>query len=130
MINISPEEHNPFSPTSMSNNKGNSNKFLKNNLLANESTEEIPLLCSLLAESLEFFESRLANKFCPKQLEKEHFSFRELDLNSKGYLSLEDLICFVNLHSGKFYRNRDIIFFVKLLMLQQKNHPLDQMNST
>ncbi len=37
----------------------------------------------------------------------------------KGYLSLQDMICFVNLHSGKFYRNRDIIFTIKWILSSQ-----------
>lgn len=36
-----------------------------------------------------------------------------MDLNKKGYLSIEDIVCFVNLHTGKFYRNRDAIGLLK-----------------
>lgn len=30
-------------------------------------------------------------------------------MNKKGYLSIEDIVCFVNLYTGKFFRNRDAI---------------------
>jgi hypothetical protein len=36
-----------------------------------------------------------------------------MDLNRKGFLSIEDLVCFVNLHTGNFFRNRDAIGLFK-----------------
>jgi len=40
-----------------------------------------------------------------------------MDLNRKGYLAIEDLVCFVNLYTGNFYRNRDLILIFRRLQL-------------
>jgi len=31
-----------------------------------------------------------------------------IDLNKKNFISIEDLVCFVNIHSQMFYRSRDV----------------------
>ena len=41
-------------------------------------------------------------------LEKEEFKIQEIDLGEKGYLTVEDLVCFINLNSGSYFRNRDV----------------------
>lgn len=41
----------------------------------------------------------------------------ELDLNKKGYLGPEDLVCFVNLYANTFYRNRDLALVMRRLYL-------------
>lgn len=52
-----------------------------------------------------------------KALKTEGFSVSELDLNRKGYLSIEDLVCFVNLYTGHFYKNRDLALIFRRLIL-------------
>ena len=41
----------------------------------------------------------------------------DLDLNNKGFLSLEDLVCFVNLYANTFFRNRDLALIMRRLQL-------------
>lgn len=52
-----------------------------------------------------------------KALKTEGFSVSELDVNKKGYLSIEDLVCFVNLYTGHFYKNRDLTLIFRRLIL-------------
>lgn len=43
-----------------------------------------------------------------------------LDLNKKGYICLEDIVCFVNLYAGKFYRNRDFMLVSRRIIREEK----------
>ena len=38
---------------------------------------------------------------------------RDLDLEKKNYLSIEDFVCFINLFSGNFFRNRDAMMLFR-----------------
>jgi len=43
------------------------------------------------------------------------FSEREIDLKKKGHINLGDLVRFLNLESGTFYRNRDLsLVFIRI----------------
>jgi hypothetical protein len=57
----------------------------------------------------EYWTKSVRQCFSAEQLEKEGFNLRDLDLSKKGSISIEDLVCFVNLHTGSFLRNRDVI---------------------
>lgn len=51
---------------------------------------------------------------------------KDIDLQKKGYLSVEDLVCFVNLFSGNFFRNRDFIMVYKrFLKLQNSKNGIE-----
>ena len=52
-----------------------------------------------------------------RSLSNESFKVADLDLSNKGYLSIEDLVCFVNLYVNKFYRNRDLALVMRRLQL-------------
>ena len=55
-----------------------------------------------------------------KVLKTEGFAVSEVDLNRKGHLSIEDIVCFVNLYTGHFYKNRDLaIIYRRLLLLER-----------
>jgi hypothetical protein len=41
-----------------------------------------------------------------------------LDLGGKGWLGVEDLVCFLNLHTGHLYRNRDLSLVFRRMQLQ------------
>jgi hypothetical protein len=41
-------------------------------------------------------------------LAEDDFSMSVIDFSSKGTISLEDLVCFVNVNSQKFYRSREV----------------------
>lgn len=44
-----------------------------------------------------------------------------IDMNSRGTINLEDLVCFINLNSKKFYRSRDVApLFKRLLKIEGK----------
>ena len=44
-----------------------------------------------------------------------------IDFAGKGTISLEELTCFVNVNSGKFYRSRDVAgVFKRFLRLEGK----------
>lgn len=42
-----------------------------------------------------------------------------IDLNQKGYLSIEDLVCFINVHTLKFYRSRDAAQLFKRFLAKE-----------
>lgn len=41
-----------------------------------------------------------------------------LDLGGKGWLGVEDLVCFLNLYTGHLYRNRDLTLVFRRMQLQ------------
>jgi hypothetical protein len=47
-----------------------------------------------------------------------------MDLNKKGYLSIEDFVCFINLYTGHFYRNRDICLVYKRFLRLDENRKM------
>lgn len=49
------------------------------------------------------------------------FSAKEMDLDRRGYLTVEDLVCFINLYSTNFFRNRDVIHLFKRMVAMGKN---------
>jgi hypothetical protein len=68
MLQISPEEHNPFSPSQMSSMSSKSIRNFKQQ--QNEFDEDFSAIGSLINESMDFFELRLRNKFSAGQLRK------------------------------------------------------------
>lgn len=70
-------------------------------------------------------ESHWSDKVCycsrATALTSEGFDVAELDLGRKGHLSTEDMVCFVNLYSGSFFRNRDISLIMRRLQ-SSPNH--------
>lgn len=41
-------------------------------------------------------------------LENEGFKIQEIDLSGKGFITIEDFVCFINLNSDSSFRNRDV----------------------
>jgi hypothetical protein len=54
-----------------------------------------------------------------RSLKGENFEVADLDLSGKGFLGLEDLVCFVNLYANTFYRNRDLALVLRRLQMGQ-----------
>ena len=46
-------------------------------------------------------------------MENEDFVGESLDLEKKGYIVLEDIVRFLNMETGTFYRNRDIFLIFR-----------------
>jgi hypothetical protein len=40
-------------------------------------------------------------------LEKEGFRIQDIDLGGRGYISTEDLVCYINVNADTFFRSRD-----------------------
>jgi hypothetical protein len=55
----------------------------------------------------------VSRKFDVRKLKEEGFKNELLDLELKGYLQIEDLVRYLNIETGKFYRNRDLITIFK-----------------
>lgn len=55
------------------------------------------------------------------ELECSGFRVEEMDLDKKGYLGMEDFVCFINLNSSNFFRNRDIVTLFKRFMAMSTN---------
>ena len=46
---------------------------------------------------------------------------KKIDINSKGTIGLEDLVLFINMNSGKFYRSRDVApLYKRFLKIEHK----------
>ena len=64
-----------------------------------------------------------------RTVEKSEFNVREMDLDQRGYLSVEDLVCFANLYTSNFFRNRDIIcLFRRMTALGRNRNGVDYDN--
>jgi hypothetical protein len=50
----------------------------------------------------------MVKKFLKQDLLNDEFNAVMLDLEKKGYIVLEDIVRFLNMETGTFYRNRDI----------------------
>ena len=53
------------------------------------------------------------HKFNHLTLRSEQFSEEKVDLEKKGYLTIEDFVRFLNLETGSFFRNRDVILIFR-----------------
>lgn len=91
-ICISSEEHNPFFQASSA-----------------PKASMIGDLVESYRKAKEFWEREVQECAGIARLEMEGFNIRNIDLSKKGYITIEDLVCFVNLYSGSFFRNRDVV---------------------
>ena len=62
----------------------------------------------------------MSKQFNQKILSEEGFKSEVLDLELKGYLQIEDIVRFLNIETGKFYRNRDLGLIFKRLSKTNK----------
>lgn len=60
-------------------------------------------------ESEKYWKKNICKKFNRRALEEEDLNNLTLDLDRKGYIVLEDLVRFLNMETGTFFRNRDLI---------------------
>lgn len=51
-------------------------------------------------------------------MKNEDFTMNTLDLEKKGYVVLEDIVRFLNMETGTFYRNRDLFLIFKKISEQ------------
>jgi membrane-anchored protein YejM (alkaline phosphatase superfamily) len=61
------------------------------------------------AESEKHWKKNLSKRFNRQILEEEDLNNLALDLDKKGHIVLEDLVRFLNMETGTFFRNRDLI---------------------
>ena len=61
----------------------------------------------------DFWRENIAHCYNLKEFEAEKFSLDKVDLERKGYFSVEDLVRFLNMETGTFYRNRDLILIFR-----------------
>ena len=57
----------------------------------------------------------MVKKFLKQDLLNDEFNAVMLDLEKKGYIVLEDIVRFLNMETGTFYRNRDIYLIFNTL---------------
>jgi hypothetical protein len=49
------------------------------------------------------------------------------DLNRLGFICVEDLVCFINLHTKNLYRNRDLLtIFKRICQVNGRSHELNR----
>ncbi len=59
------------------------------------------------------WKKNLYRKFNKNALEHEDFNSLSIDLDKKGYIVLEDLVRWLNMETGTFFRNRDLFTIFK-----------------
>jgi hypothetical protein len=57
----------------------------------------------------------IQRKFDRNALLSEGFTSQKIDLERKGFIELEDLVRFLNIESGTFFRNRDLFLIFRRL---------------
>lgn len=72
----------------------------------------------LKAES--FWKQHVSGAFSRNDLFKDEFSEESLDMEKKGYIVLEDIVRFLNMETGTFFRNRDVYLIFKRISQQDK----------
>lgn len=97
LMRVSPDEHNPFPEEGKHPNCSD--------------------LVTLFMDAQNNWENYVCGCTSLKQLKDEDYSTTELDLNQKGNLSIEDIVCFINLYTGRFYRNRDLSLIFRRFQL-------------
>lgn len=95
------EEHNPF--------------FTMKNY-----HESLSTVVEKYLASENFWQQSLRRKFNADLLKKERFEQDRLDLERKGFLTVEDFVRFLNIETGTFYRNRDLVLLFRRLTSQEK----------
>lgn len=68
----------------------------------------VETLVDCFVQSEQHWNSELLHSLARSDLESEDFASECLDLEKKGYIVLEDIVRFLNMETGTFYRNRDI----------------------
>jgi hypothetical protein len=82
------------------------------------------------ARSEKHWRRNILRKFNRRALEEEELNSHSLDLDKKGYLVLEDLVRFLNMETGTFFRNRDLVpIFRRLCGNEQKLTFSDLLNT-
>ena len=61
----------------------------------------------------QYWKTHFLHQFDVRQMREEHFEEGKLDLEKKGYLTVEDFVRFLNIETGTFYRNRDLILLFR-----------------
>ena len=64
-------------------------------------------------QSIQHWEQHILHSFSLKEFKVEKFCCEKVDLERKGYFTVEDLVRFLNMETGSFYRNRDLILIFK-----------------
>jgi hypothetical protein len=73
----------------------------------------ISKLVELLVKSEQHWNEKIVGFLSIREMEESGFVMSSLDLNKLGYICVEDLVCFVNLHTKNLYRNRDLLTIFK-----------------
>lgn len=66
-------------------------------------------------EAKRHWEREIVEKFDQHLLTQEGFTEQAVDLDKKGYLSVEDLVRLLNLEADSFVRNRDLVLIHRRL---------------
>ena len=72
-------------------------------------------LADAYLEATAHWESVIRGKFERSSLLEAGFSAGRMDLEKKGFIELADVVRFLNIESGSFYRNRDIYLIFQRL---------------
>ena len=65
--------------------------------------------------SWDYWHNQVKESVSIRALEKESFKIQEIDLEERGYITVEDVVCFINLNTDHCFRNRDVINMFKRL---------------
>lgn len=76
--------------------------------LAQQTSLDYDELAVRFASAWESWSNQVKESVTIEGLEKEGFKIQEIDIGGKGYLTVEDFVCFINFSSDNFFRNRDV----------------------
>ena len=96
LMRVSADQHNPFSEDRQ------------------EDTKDV---IELFIHAQKNWENEVCGCITVQQIKAANFSPSQIDLTRKGCLSVEDIVCFVNLNTGSFYRNRDLALVFRRFQL-------------
>ena len=70
-------------------------------------------LVELYVQCEDCWEKRLANRYSRGRLEREGFVERNIDLEKKGAITIDDFARFINFEGNTYYRTRDLMLLFR-----------------
>lgn len=87
-----------------------------------ESEESYQCLVNRWLKSEKYWQENILGQFNLREFQVEKFTEDKVDLEKKGYFVVEDLVRFLNMETGTFYRNRDLILVFRRLGSSEQLH--------
>ena len=78
-------------------------------------------MAKLIGQAEDLWNNQILKCVSMDTLAEEGFSMGMIDISGRGTIGIEDLVLFINVHSQKFYRSRDVAsLYRRFLKLEHK----------